>query len=89
MCADRDWRQWKLAISESRDPSRCLRNALDALADPKNTEVYIKGKWEGITGKYTVVTVAPEATNLIHAAAGGAVLVGRRERPGWNGQSFL
>jgi hypothetical protein len=65
MCADRDWRQWKLAISESRDPSRCLRNALDALADPKNTEVYIKGKWEGITGKYTVVTVAPEATNLM------------------------
>ena len=34
------------------------------LADPKNTEVYIKGKCEGITGKYAVTTVAPEATNL-------------------------
>jgi hypothetical protein len=65
MCADRDWRQWKLATSQSRDPHRCLRNTLDRLADPKNTEVYIKGKCEGITGKYVVTTVAPAATNLM------------------------
>lgn len=41
-----------------------LRAALECLADPKTTEVYVKGKWEGITGKYAVNTVAPLVTNL-------------------------
>ncbi|KAK4200817.1 hypothetical protein QBC40DRAFT_325923 [Triangularia verruculosa] len=55
---------WQLACSSERDPYQYLNDALDHLADPEMTKVYVKGKWEGITGKYAVTTVVPEATNL-------------------------
>ena len=56
--ADRDPWYWKLAMQ--RNPA--LSAYLDDLADPTRYEVYVKGKWEGITGKYTVTTVTPKTT---------------------------
>jgi hypothetical protein len=38
--------------------------ALDDLARTSPYEVYVKGKWEGITGKYAVTTVTPKNTNI-------------------------
>ena len=63
-CANGDRMQWQLATSGERDPGRVILNLLEMLADPLTTEVYVKGKWEGITGKYAVTTVAPAVTNL-------------------------
>jgi hypothetical protein len=56
--------QWKIASSPDRDPGGELLRTLEMLADPQTTEIYVKGKWEGITGKYAVTTVAPAVTNL-------------------------
>ncbi|KAI4101415.1 MAG: hypothetical protein LQ339_005064 [Xanthoria mediterranea] len=58
--ADADPWHWKLAMQ--RNPG--LVTILDELADPKPYEVYVKGKWEGITGKYAVTTVTPKTTSL-------------------------
>ncbi|KAI4090212.1 MAG: hypothetical protein LQ344_004904 [Seirophora lacunosa] len=58
--ADKDPWNWKLAMQ--RDPY--LSTLLDALARPEPYEVYVKGKWEGITGKYSVTTVTPRTTSL-------------------------
>jgi hypothetical protein len=45
-----------------RNPS--VVSILDQLSDPLKYEVYVKGKWEGITGKYAVTTVTPKVTSL-------------------------
>ena len=58
--ADADPWHWRLAMQ--RKP--WLSTALDNLADPLHYEVYVKGKWEGITGKYSVTTVTPKVTTL-------------------------
>ena len=52
------WETWK------RYSPWATAALLDPLADPKTYEVYVKGKWEGITGKYAVTTVTPKETNL-------------------------
>lgn len=58
--ADADPWHWRLAMQ--RKPY--LTTILDNLADPRCYEVYVKGKWEGITGKYSVTTVTPKTTTL-------------------------
>lgn len=58
--ADADPWSWKLAMQ--RNPN--LNSILDTLADPRSYGVYVKGKWEGITGKYSVTTVTPKTTAL-------------------------
>ncbi|KAL9118633.1 MAG: hypothetical protein Q9187_004820 [Circinaria calcarea] len=58
--ADRDPWHWRLTMQ--RKPY--LTTALDNLANPLLYEVYVKGKWEGITGKYSVTTVTPKTTAL-------------------------
>lgn len=58
--ADADPWYWKLAMQ--RNPY--LNTILDNLANPLSYEVYVKGKWEGITGKYSVTTVTPKTTTL-------------------------
>lgn len=58
--ADADPWCWKLAMQRNS----WLGTILDELADPKPYEVYVKGKWEGITGKYAVTTVTPKTTSL-------------------------
>ena len=56
--ADRNPWYWRIAMQ--RNPG--LSAILDDLADPLRYEVYVKGKWEGITGKYSVTTVTPKTT---------------------------
>lgn len=51
---------WKLATQRKA----WLSDILDRLSDPTRYEVYVKGKWEGITGKYSVTTVTPKTTPL-------------------------
>lgn len=58
--ADADPWHWKLAMQ--RVPY--LVTILDELAGAQPYEVYVKGKWEGITGKYSVTTVTPKTTSL-------------------------
>lgn len=41
-----------------------LVTLLDDLARPQPYKVYIKGKWECITGKYSVITVTPKSISL-------------------------
>ncbi|KAL9578947.1 MAG: hypothetical protein Q9212_005394 [Teloschistes hypoglaucus] len=52
--------EWKLAMQ--RHPA--LVDILAELAAAQPYEVYVKGKWEGITGKYSVTTVTPKTTSL-------------------------
>ncbi len=63
-CANGECMKWQLATSSERDPGRVILNLLEMLTNPLTTEVYVKGKWEGVTGKYAVTTVAPAVTNL-------------------------
>ncbi len=42
-----------------------ILNLLKMLAEPLTTEVYVMGKWEGITVKYAVTTVAPVVKSLV------------------------
>lgn len=58
--ADADPWHWKLAMQRNS----YLSTILDNLANPDSYEVYVKGKWEGITGKYSVTTVTPKTTAL-------------------------
>ncbi|KAI4204161.1 MAG: hypothetical protein LQ350_001352 [Teloschistes chrysophthalmus] len=58
--ADADPWEWQLAMQ--RNPS--LVGTLAYLASAQPYEVYVKGKWEGITGKYSVTTVTPKTTSL-------------------------
>ncbi|KAL9582380.1 MAG: hypothetical protein Q9203_005518 [Teloschistes exilis] len=58
--ADADPWEWKLAMQ--RNP--VLVDILADLARAQPYEVYVKGKWEGITGKYSVTTVTPKTTSL-------------------------
>ncbi|TGO11294.1 hypothetical protein BTUL_0113g00240 [Botrytis tulipae] len=56
--ANADPWEWKLAMERSS----YLGNYLDNLTTASQYEVYVKGKWEGITGKYAVTTVTPKNT---------------------------
>ncbi|ESZ95384.1 hypothetical protein SBOR_4240 [Sclerotinia borealis F-4128] len=51
---------WEWALCMQRNPY--LRSSLDNLTQASNYEVFVKGKWEGITGKYAVTTVTPKNT---------------------------
>ena len=51
---------WYWSTAMQRNP--WLSTILDDLANPLAYEVYVKGKWEGITGKYSVTTVTPKTT---------------------------
>jgi len=53
---------WEWTLCMQRVP--WLQTTLDTLADPTKYEVFVKGKWEGITGKYAVTTVTPKNTHL-------------------------
>ena len=41
-----------------------MQDRVDWLADGARYEVFVKGKWEGVTGKYAVTTVTPKNTFL-------------------------
>ncbi|KAF7948284.1 uncharacterized protein EAE97_003695 [Botrytis byssoidea] len=56
--ANADPWEWKLAMERSS----YLVNYLDNLTTASQYEFYVKGKWEGITGKYAVTTVTPKNT---------------------------
>ncbi|THV44702.1 hypothetical protein BGAL_0592g00040 [Botrytis galanthina] len=56
--ANADPWEWKLAMERGYS----LGYYLDDLTTASNYEVYVKGKWEGITGKYAVTTVTPKNT---------------------------
>ncbi|KAL8289404.1 hypothetical protein RB597_001151 [Gaeumannomyces tritici] len=58
--ANADPWEWQLCMERNPD----LTSALDTLASGTPFEVYVKGKWEGITGKYAVTTVTPKSTTL-------------------------
>ncbi|GAB7354939.1 hypothetical protein MBLNU459_g5559t2 [Dothideomycetes sp. NU459] len=58
--ADADPWYWLLAMQ--RKPG--LVANLDTLANGLSYEVYVKGRWEGITGKYAVTAVTPKTTSL-------------------------
>ncbi|KAK1759803.1 hypothetical protein QBC47DRAFT_116420 [Echria macrotheca] len=51
---------WHLAMQ--RKPQ--LKAALEQMASDAATELYVRGWWEGITGKYAVTTVVPGVTPL-------------------------
>ncbi|KAF5873720.1 uncharacterized protein Bfra_005184 [Botrytis fragariae] len=56
--ANADPWEWKLAM----ECTGYLEYYLDDLTTASNYEVYVKGKWEGITGKYAVTTVTSKNT---------------------------
>lgn len=56
--ANKDPWYWLIAMQRNA----YLGTVLDNLANPLAYEVYVKGKWEGITGKYSVTTVTPKTT---------------------------
>ncbi|QSZ35436.1 hypothetical protein DSL72_008306 [Monilinia vaccinii-corymbosi] len=51
---------WEWTLAMQRNP--WIRSTLDRLTEASNYEVFVKGKWEGITGKYAVTTVTPKNT---------------------------
>ncbi len=53
---------WEWALVLQRNP--WLQQSLDNLANSSGYEVYVKGRWEGVTGKYAVTTVTPKVTSL-------------------------
>ncbi|KAF7901924.1 uncharacterized protein EAF01_007222 [Botrytis porri] len=55
--ANADPWEWTLAMQRT-----ALGYYLDELTEASKYEVYVKGKWEGITGKYAVTTVTPKNT---------------------------
>ena len=52
--------QWRDCINDNP----WMQNLLDWLATTEPYEVFVKGKWEGVTGTYAVTTVTPKATLL-------------------------
>ncbi|TGO42495.1 hypothetical protein BHYA_0008g00860 [Botrytis hyacinthi] len=55
--ANADPWEWTLAMQRYE-----IGSYLNDLTTASNYEVYVKGKWEGITGKYAVTTVTPKNT---------------------------
>ncbi|TGO45863.1 hypothetical protein BCON_0360g00070 [Botryotinia convoluta] len=58
--ANTDPWEWTLAMQRTS-----VGYYLNNLTQASNYEVYVKGKWEGITGKYAVTTVTPKNTLTI------------------------